>query len=697
MTELIARITPFMADRFVTEPLTKKDGFDRYEIEAVGDNICLRGSSKSAVAAAYYRYLRDYCNMDLSPCGNTEVYAAGEPIELAGKVEQFLTHKLRYAMDYEIYANDAYAWDLRRWEWELDYLAMQGVNLMYMPIGQEAVWYYGALKLGVNREDAMGFLSSPCYFPLQLAGMIDSYLPLTDTNYLKAQIELGKNILTRMREVGIEPILPAFSGHVPQYIKGYFPKSSLYFVTPYSQFPFTYRVNPDDPLFAALSRALREKQTEYFGTAEYYMADPFLGVSPRVRNDRLFAETGKAILAEIKKTNENAVWVQHGCDKTALLVEDVPSDCTLILNADNNPQIASLGRPYISGIAFNTGAHTVLCGDALGVLEKSFSGDAAGLGVFSGCSFANPLFSACAYRRLTEDASADPLSQFVREAVRRWGSDEACLRDAAALLTKSCYAPDSPALPVGSIPATRPSTQIAHTAPGDTLAAYYENSDLCDALEKMLSSEGDYTDGYAFDVCDVARQMLSNYARRLYVAVMDGYQKRDGRLFETATNAFLRVMSDMDMLLATRLEFNLQHRLTAAGARAEGKTDRQNFEVGFLVSVTIFGPPKAPELYDLRWKEWSDLVGDYYAKRWHKLFTLLAESFKKHKDVSTVCREQIDGRNLSNGNKFCKQLDKAERSWISTFSPKAVSEEDTLSVAGKLLEKYKPLILQDTI
>ena len=213
----------------------------------------------------------------------------------------------------------------------------------------------------------------------------------------------------------------------------------------------------------------------------------------------------------------------------------------------------------------------------------------------------------------------------------------------------------------------------------------------------MLASEGDYTDGYVFDVCDLTRQLLSNYARKLYVGVIEGYAKRDGRLFETATNGFLHVLSDMDRLLGTRKEFSLHHHLYAAGNRTEGKNDQQNFELALLAVLTIFGPMQEPVNYDLRWKEWSDLTGGYYAERWHAFFTMLAENFKKRKQISTVCRDAKDGRNPPRGNKFYKQLDRLERKWISSCMPKPMNEEDTLDVAQELLQKYKPLVESDLL
>lgn len=691
MNRLFERTAPELCALLNWKIDDRRDGSEFYEIRPDGDKVLLCGSSQTAVAAAFYRFLGECCALELSPCGNTKIYTC-DSISMPKKViTQTIPYDRRMSMTYETYMNDAFCWDWDRWERELDFLAMQGVNMIFMPVGQEAVWYYGALDMGINREDAMEFLSSPCYYPLQLAGRLDTVFPMTDTNYLKAQIKLGQRIVERMRELGMEPVLPAFNGHVPQYMKGYFSGAGLFFVMPYGQYPFTYRVFPDDALFEKTAFALANKQTEFFGEAKYYLADPFYGVSPRMKADTLLPAYGKAIQRTIQSRHPGAVWVSHACEHTDTLLRDVDAQSVLILDTDGTANSFG-GKPFVSGTRCNFGGHSVLCGNADTVFQKK---DAVGRGIFCEYALANPLYMDCAFRALTTpDISAQDF--FVQSAIRRWGSDEACLREAAKLLYDNCYC-GAPSGAVGSIPACRPSTELAHTAPGDTLQLHYDNKALCQALECMLASKGDYTDGYAFDVCDVTRQVLSNYARRLYVGVIEGYQKRDSRLFETSTNAFLRLLSDMDRLLHTRSEFCLHTHLLAAQERAEGNTNKQNFEVAFLSSVTMFGPFKQPEFYDMLWKEWADLLNTYYAERWHEFFTLLAKGFKKRKNISTVCRKQIDGRNPCRGDKFGKTLDKKERHWITTCKTTLPSEEDTLEVAAELLQKYKPMIEREYI
>ncbi len=693
MIRLIERTTPELADRFRVEIEPSLDGSEQYEIFREGNLLVLRGTSRSAAAAAYYRVLSDCFGMDLSGCGNDRVYAGGKEALPDKPIRQTLP-TIRWGMTYECYLHGAMMWDFARWERELDRIALLGVNCMYMPIGQEAVLYYAALDLGVRREDAMAFLSGFAYFPYQLMGQLDSFLALTDTNYLKARRTLAQQILARMKELGIAAALPGFNGHVSKALKGYFKHSNLFFLTNFAEFPFTYRVAPRDPLFRSMADAIYRRQNEFYGTANYYVADPFYGVVPRMRENGLTESCGKAIFDALRANVPDAVWVSHICSYTSELVYDLPKDGVLIL--DDQRQCTGTGLPYVDCLRLNKGGHTVLAGDVRAICQRDVPQDAAGVGLFDEYSDANPLLTACAGRCITRQTD-DPDKLFVDAALRRWGSDEACLREAAQILLKTCYNADSPAVPSGSIPACRPSTELTHTAPGDTLALHYDNRDLCCALELMLASEGDYTEGYAFDVCDVTRQMLSNYARRLYVGVIEGFVKRDGRLFETATNAFLRLLDDLDRLLRTRDEFCLRTLMDAVAAQTQTQTDKQNFEVCLLSALTMFGPYREPNHYDLLWKEWSALTGDYYAQRWHAFFEMLADNFRKRGTVSTVCRNQVEERNPATGNAFYKKLDRIERKWITGCNPAPRSDEDTLSVASELLEKYAPMIRREAI
>lgn len=706
MIDLIKRRTPEMAELFTTERINGRDGKGVYEIEAVNGKIALRGSDNIAIAMAYYRYLRDFCGVNLSWCGNRAVYESPNAPLPVKKITFPIEQEKRMCLSYETYMNGACWWDWERWETELDLMAMNGINMPLCLAGYEAVWYYAALKLNINREDALNFLSGVCYYPLQLEGRIDSYLQLVDTDFLKARIELGNKILARARELGMTPVMQGFTGHVPKYLRGYFKKIDMTPVTRFYRFQNTFRLMPSDELFEKIGASLYEKQKELFGTAEYYICDPFCNVEPLVKGEAFQKSYGAALYSLMDRYADGAVWVLDVSSFSRALVSGVPEGRVLIVDTDGTEcerYKGFGGLAFIVGTYFNRGGRTTLHGNIKALADNPYSRiksrykNAIGTGLFPGSTDQNPLYCDLAFQMLTESEKVDVDTWLRDYSYRRWGSGEKCLSNAALLLYSTCYSEKCTGSETGSIIAARPSTELAHTAPGDTLELRYENLELCSALELMLSSKGEYTSGYVFDVCDILRQLMSNYARRLYSAVMTGFNNRDARLFETSANAFLKLLEELDGLLNTMPEFRLDTYLKRASDAGLSKADKQNFELCLLCQVTMFGPFSDPEYYDAAWREWADLVGSYYYRRWNSFFKMLAENFKKKKRVSTVTRKQLNGRNMTRGNKYYKKLDAEERKWITKYNPQSPSAEDTLETAEKLFRKYSKLIADDIL
>ena len=127
------------------------------------------------------------------------------------------------------------------------------------------------------------------------------------------------------------------------------------------------------------------------GTVAHYLC---------LRQSHLLSEAGNAIMAAIRSASPDGVWVQHACEYTPKLTRGVPRDGVLILDTDGSRREFCEDLPYIAGMRVSEGAHTVLSGNAGAVLKASFPEDAAGVGVFSDYTLANPLYAACAYRRL---------------------------------------------------------------------------------------------------------------------------------------------------------------------------------------------------------------------------------------------------------------------------------------------------------
>jgi len=700
MDNLIKRNTPLIAECFDTRIIPKHGENGIYEIEAQSGKILLSGDCKISLAMAYYRYLKEFCNVNLSWCANTNIDIKAAPLP-DKKITHVFEQKKRAYMNYCTFGYSACWWNWERWEREIDFMAMNGINMPLSIVGTEAVWFYALLDMGFEQNDALDFLSGPMYWPWQLMTNIDSYMPLVDHLYIKKRMELGKKIIERELELGMTPIQQGFSGHVPRIIKGLAKKAKITVAKPWCNFHPTFQLDPLDPLFSQIGRALLEKQKELFGAYHYYACDPFHENEPPVKGDDYLANVGRAISQLYSDFDNDAVWVMQSWSLREQIVKAVPKKRLLILDIDSNKYEETdgfWGYDFILGKIHNFGGRTVLHGSIKALADNPYLEvkkkypNLIGTGLFMEGINQNPLYYDLAFEMLTASEKKDLDSWLCGYARRRYGSDEDCLKDAVHLLGESCYSESCTGRETGSIICARPSTEIRHTAPNDFFELRYDNKKLFESVRLMLESQKAKKEGYLYDLCDILRQALSNLAKEYYIKAMEGFNKKNAAVFENGCNSFLEVCEDVDRLVSTIPEMTLGYYLKEARECALLDADKQNFEMNLLMQITLWGPAADTQLYDYAWKEWGDLIKTYYIKRWRAFFEYLASEFARKKAVSTVTKIRYCDRDDYLGNAPYKKMAKFERNWLSGYRPCKESEEKTIAVAGELYKKYSEKI-----
>lgn len=705
MKNLILRNTPEIANRFALEIMEAIEEKNCYEVEAVGEKIVLRGDCALSQAMAYYRYLKDCCGVNLSHCGNERIQVTQAPPP-ACKIEHVVGQEKRAYLNYCTFGYSMAWWDWERWERELDFMAMNGINLPLSAVGGEAVWYYTLRELGYSETGALSYLSGPAFWPWQLLTNIDNYFSLTDVAYIGARVELGKKIMDRQLALGMSPIQQGYSGQVPKNLIRLFPKARIRHVPSWNNFPIAYQLDPTDPLFQKIGGIFLEKQRQLFGAHHYYACDPFHENEPSVQGKAQPAylhQLGRAVSKLHEKFDSQATWVMQSRSLREEIVKAVPKEKLLILDIDGSRYQKTegfWGYPFVLGTLHNFGDRNSLHGSIAALAENPYAKvraqyeNAVGSGLFPEGIFQNPLYYDLAFEMLTQPAAIDLDTWLDSYARRRYGSDETCLKKAIQALRDSCYSEACTGRETGSILCTRPSTHWRHSAPNDVPELRYDNQKLFEAAELLLQAKESATDGYRYDVCDLTRQVLSNHAHTHYQTAMSGYRARDVQQFERGSNAFLKLFGELDRLLETRPELSLGRQLAAAPALATCDKDKQNFEINLLSQLTVWGPIETSRLYDYAWKEWGGLMNTFYLIRWRALFEKLAMEFQKRKDFSTDTKKQENGRDEYQGGEFQKGLAKFEKNWLATYKPpEEPSAEDTLEVARTLLEKYRKEIL----
>lgn len=201
-------------------------GLNKFSVECVNGKVFIKGDCVNSLAQGFYYYLKKSCNINYSWCGN-DTLVLPEILPAMERTEKTVKQKYRAYFNYCTFGYSAPFWAFERWEKELDFMAMNGINLFPAAIGSEAIWYYTLIDFGFTKDEALSFISGPAFFPWQIMTNIEGVCPVKSEEYILSRLELGKKILERMNELDIMPIQTGFSGFVPRAFKEKFPEAKI--------------------------------------------------------------------------------------------------------------------------------------------------------------------------------------------------------------------------------------------------------------------------------------------------------------------------------------------------------------------------------------------------------------------------------------------------------------------------------------
>ncbi len=202
----------------------KSQNTDWSEIEVTGNRIKITGTSNTAVCYAAYTFLRDI--------GAASISWEGNRVSLPKKWPAY-SKKLATPFKYRKYLNACtfgYTtpwWDWKRWEQEIDWMALHGINLPTALEGQEAVWQELWKEYGLTDSQLQAHFAGPAFLPWQRMGNINSLDGPLPQEFILKKKEVQKQILQKMRTLGMHPVVPAFSGYVPKAFAESHPNSKI--------------------------------------------------------------------------------------------------------------------------------------------------------------------------------------------------------------------------------------------------------------------------------------------------------------------------------------------------------------------------------------------------------------------------------------------------------------------------------------
>lgn len=700
--DLIERYLPGHSDDFVIETIPADGGRDTYELDSRDGKIILRGNNAGSVAAALGWYIKYTMKANISWCGKRiPVFESGK-LPMPESYRRVIEQEFRVYMNYCTHSYSAAWWNWDRWEYEIDMMALNGINMPLAITGTESVWYHTLLDLGFTDAEARDFLAGPAFLAWQLMTNLEHHGGPMPMSWIEEHEALGKKILERELAFGMKPIQQGYSGFVPNLMKEKFPEGKFLVKKTWNNIGVTTEIDPLDPLFKKIGTTFMKNQQKIFGTYGFYACDPFHEGEPPVEGVQYLNDVGRTISELYESFDKNYTWVMQAWSIRKDIVMAVPKEHLLILDLDCQFPVAHdgyWGYKYVVGRLHNFGARmSSLHGDMHLAAEggfnkaKQYALAACGTGLFMEGIGQNPAFYDLSLEMLTRSDSVD-LDEWTKGYIERrygvTGKDAEPAIKAWKLLTDHIYVSGTDYTERGTVLCTRPCLRLRGTGPCDSFEIHYDNSILMEIIN-LLRSVPSETEGYLYDMNDFCRQLLSNYAQKLYAKVSGSYIDKKFDDFRKYASQFITLLGDIDTMLAVRPEWTLQKWI--ADARALGTTPEEKdlYEYNARMQITIWGNEENSLLFDYAWKEWSGLIGSYHKPRWQKFFDMLDEKAREGFDYPAYedTLRVFENRIVWHADEFYTKLGDWEAAWLHDTTPIELPDVAP-DFVFEMIDKYK--------
>ncbi|MDZ7869086.1 MAG: alpha-N-acetylglucosaminidase [Rheinheimera sp.] len=636
---------------------------EAFQVQARDGKLQVRAGS--AVAATYgaYQYLRQQGQLHVSWEGNrVNIPARFEQSAEQQGLSGTALFSLRAYMNVCTFGYSTPFWDWSRWQQEIDWMALHGINQPLAMEGQEYIWQQLWREFGLTEAELAGFFSAPTVAPWQRMGNIENHLGPLPQSWINKKKDLQQQILTRMQALGMKPVLPAFSGYVPKAFKQRFPQAKINRMEPWSGFDReSYWLDPADPLFATVAKRFLElyQATYPVKTAgQYYLADAFNEMLPPLsgdatdaaNRDRQLADYGLALYQSIAQVQPDATWVLQGWmfgdhakfwqpAAVKAFLSKVPKAKTLVHDIGNDrfdvwrSTSAYAGAQWVYGFIHNYGGSNPLYGD-LGFYQQQVRqlttdparGALTGYGAFPEGIENNSLVYDFIYDQAWQvgdkPAAVQPwIKQYLQA---RYGKVTPELLHSWQLLEQALYQTrywgsrwwegSAGAYLLFKRPQRNFTEFGAHA--GDQVK-------LRRALNSLLLQAPQYADSPLFqhDVLEFSRHYLSIELDLLLQQSVRAYQHQQYTKADGWLNEFSAVVRQLDSLLGAQPQ-SLSQWLQSAVAYGDTPAESRQYLHNAKMLLTVWG---GTQLKDYASRGWQGMYAGFYLPRWLLFFDTLKQ------------------------------------------------------------------------
>ena len=692
---LLERIDSGASKKFIIQ--VKKGQSDFFELDQKGDKVVIRGNNYVNIATGLNWYLKYYAGIHLSWNGMTAKLPESLP-KVSTPVRKETNLSLRYDFNYCTYSYTMAFWDWKRWEKEIDWMALHGINLPLAVVGQECVWKNMLEKLGYTKEEINKFIAGPAFLAWWAMNNLEGWGgPNPDSWYTQQEV-LQKKILKRMREYGIEPVFPGYSGMVPHDANK---KLGLNVTEPalWNGFTRPAFLLPTDSRFNEIASLYYKELEKLFGKANYYSMDPFHELEDAGSVD--FDAAGKAVLKAMKDVNPKATWVIQGWTENPrpemiknlnngdILILDLFSECRPMWGI---PSIWKREKGYeqhdwlfcmIENFGGNVGLHgrmDQLLNNFYLTKNNPLAAHLKGIGLTMEGSENNPVMFElmCELPWRPEKFTKE---EWLKDYLfARYGVRDEKITQAWSILADgiyNCPFGNNQQGPHESIFCGRPGLNNFQASSWSKMQNYYDPTSTEAAARLMLEVADKYkgNNNFEYDLVDIVRQSLSDRGRIVYNQTIADFKSFDKKSFAAHSQEFLNILLAQNRLLGTRSEFRVGRWIEQARNLGTTPEEKDLYEWNARVQITTWGNRVCANdggLRDYAHKEWNGLLKDFYYKRWAAYWQTL--------------QDVLDGKPMVELDYYAM-----EEPWTLAHNPYASQPEgDCVSVAKEVFNEVFP-------
>ena len=606
---------------------------DYYELNMVDG----KGNDGVSLASGVNYYYKNYCHVMISEQANqTKMPEAIVPVE--GTIRRETPYKVRYAFNYCTLDYTFAFFDEEAFQKEYDWLALSGVNVVLDLAGQEAVWIRFLMNFGYSFDEAKDWLSGPSYYAWQFMDNLEIFGGPIPDGWITDRLNMARENQRWKRSLGMDTVLQGYAGMVPTNFAEYQDVDILK-QGGWCGLDRPDMIRTDGELYDQYAGLFYEAQEWAFGdTTDYYAADPFHegGIRPSDLSD---ATISAEVLESLLRYDSDAVWMVQAwwSNPTNDLLKgmgEYRQDHVMILDLTGLEapkwNSTAYGDTVLESAEFNS-TDWVWC-----MLENyggnpSMDGQLAkiahdipaayqeaqhmkGIGIISEATYDNPVIYDLIFDMAWTEETQDIDGWLDDYVLRRYGAYSMSAREAWDLLEQTVYhRSGNTAQVMAALPENVGRTSLPY------------NPQLLERAFELLLEDFDLlsaSEAYRYDLTEIMRQMVNNYAVRQYNNVIDAYEAGDLETFRIEKAKFLNAFDVCDLIQGTQ-----QDQLAGEwiGKAEDWAIRYDDFAWDCLTMnakaliTTWAGAASASALPDYAYRNYQGMMIDLYKARWERL------------------------------------------------------------------------------